>query len=315
MFSDRTFSPSSNNCFFKHSSFINIHNSNSNGGAISLTSTNKINFIVFDALFSQCSADGYDCGAIDFSTKGEIFMNFVCGYECQANSYHFSRCFTENTDNLNNLSHRFLSIHHCGLQDKNDVLRFTYGHHQGFSSNISNNQCGTYIHYFSNGYSGISSILYCLFSSNIASNLENFQFRGINLANSQYHISFCNFINNSSLNSYLFFSYASINYYTNCIFNINKCKYLFYLETGSITLTESYIFSSYSSSLNTKNSIIMTDSRSEFQNQFSFFNTAHCNNEQSTIIFFLNHFYNPSEISCKLISSLFNAFFIIFFLS
>ena len=196
-------------CFFERSNtFI------SNGGIIVIYNSN-LNLTIKSCIFTlcKCSTDG---GAIYYSTadiNSGCFFSKVCANQCSANKYHFSLLSVKNSIS-NEIKLEFLTEYKCSDQFSGDRnIWFDYGSHVIQNVNMSDNKSiynsGLYVQYSSKFVGNYST-----FFKTYAQQWTCFAFLSLIDGNV---LSFMNFIDNSSPQSYVF-EIGSKWFFRYCIF-------------------------------------------------------------------------------------------------
>ena len=126
------------NCIFTILTLIN-----SNGGAISISQSNNINFLVENSLFYKCKiGSNFNGGAIYFNNmnNANCILYKICGYNCEGDTYSLGQMSFISSDKKNFIY--FSSIINCSyfiLHQKTQPIRILYGFQELKNTNFSNN--------------------------------------------------------------------------------------------------------------------------------------------------------------------------------
>jgi len=253
------------NCFFSRSSAF------ADDGGVIHVSGGSFSMNVSITMFYNCLAK--NGGAIYFSSSNS-FLNMICVKSCStiSNSYHFAIICASGANHMDyisisNCSHDTLGYYTLWLQGGNERFDNTNS-----SMNNANQVSGILIDIPTSFSSS-----HCTFSNNKVSYARCLY---ISSTSGSISISSANIIHNISPNIGVFYvSGAGLKKVMYCIL-LNNQNVLFYLHSGSLEVSHSYISHtgvfSTSTSVSTTNNNSFTSSNTY---QIQFFYSLHCNTD------------------------------------
>jgi hypothetical protein len=230
------------NCLF------NACSSSGNGGALYCTSVTCL--LIESSSFFSCKTSSSNGGAIYFSNTndGECVLYKACGNDCSSTytsgypDSQFAYLYVKNAASSKNYVN-YSSIARCinEISKSRYVIRIHYGRICFPSVNFSMNKCGwrsaMYCLPFSDSNSVTCSLLYSIFTDNIASSYNCIRFLK---SNANHEIKFCNVIRNTqgSLSTEAtIYTPGNLLIEDSCILE-NVADYIFYASSKTITLSK-----------------------------------------------------------------------------
>jgi len=251
-------------CFFSRSSQF------SGSGSVIYVSGGtymmNVNYSMFFNCF--CTSEG---GAIYFSSSNS-YLRMICANGCSASSqYHFAYLSASHTNLV-----EYLSISNCSpLMSRYHAVFLAYSNQRADNSNSSMNNAEMGSGFYTFSPSSFTSS-YCTFSNNKV-------YLGVclwfNSESGTILISYANIVHNNSPSQYgvIFCEKGGQKRMLYCLFQNNR-NYLFYVSSGSIEV--SYSFIDHSSSFSSATSV-STESINSFTYrmtyQIHFYSSLHCN--------------------------------------
>ena len=226
-------------CYIFLCKFLNLFNNGSEGGAILFNNNNNYELLIEECIFINCSSSKQG-GAIFFKNSGSCILNKICGSKCfTLNNEYYPFAHIGITNLLKSELHD-ISISECFSTNSNTwaTINLENGIIKIYNLNSSLNKhigvTGIYIFnpstlnssyntFYNN--SAIDRICLCLYNGN-----------GLR------QIKFTNIIKNNSPKLHgVIYSYGG-DFFLSNFFILNNFDTLFYIDTHSITFSNSYYY-------------------------------------------------------------------------